>query len=179
MDEFVPKVVIKDANRPPWIDKEVLLSIRKKNRTRRRKAKLKDSINFWERFGELRRQVKKMVKFKKRSHFSKLSYSLRDNPRKFWSYYKTIIKTTRIPGVINHESVQATKPIDQANLFNVMFHSVSSEGRTTVSPFSRWFLINLRWHTLSSMTSPPIVLFTHYRMTSYFILCLPTGYELV
>ena len=43
VDEFVPKVVIKDANRPPWIDKEVLLLIRKKNRTRR-KAKLKDSV---------------------------------------------------------------------------------------------------------------------------------------
>ena len=33
-------------------------------------------------------------------------------------------KTTRIPGVIKHESVQATRPIDQANLFNVFFHSV-------------------------------------------------------
>ena len=75
----IPKVVIKDANRPPWIDKEVLLLIKKKNRTRR-KAKLKDSVNLWERFRELRRQVKKMVKFKKRSHLTKLSCSLRDNP---------------------------------------------------------------------------------------------------
>ena len=30
VNEFVPKVVIKDANRPPWIDKEVLLLNRKK-----------------------------------------------------------------------------------------------------------------------------------------------------
>ena len=123
VDEFVPKVVIKDANRPPWIDKEVLLLIRKKNRTRR-KAKLKNSVHLWERFRELRRQVKKMVKFKKRSHLSKLSCSLGDNPRKFWSYYKTITKTTRIPRVIKHESVQATRPIDQANLFNIFFPSV-------------------------------------------------------
>ena len=95
----VPKVEIKDANRPPWIDKEVLLLIKKKNRTRR-KAKLKDSVNLWERFHELRRQVKKMVKFKKRSHLTKLSCSLRENPRKLWSYYKAITKTTRIPGLI-------------------------------------------------------------------------------
>ena len=94
----VPKVVIKDANRPPWIDKEVLLLIKKKNRTRR-KAKLKDSVNLWERFRELRRQVKKMVKFKKRGHLM-LSSSLRDNSRKLWSYYKAITKTTRIPGLI-------------------------------------------------------------------------------
>ena len=55
----------------------------------------------------------------------------------------------------------------------------SSEGGMFLSSFSRWFLINLKWHTLSPMTSPPIVLLTHYRMTSYFILALPTGYELV
>ena len=65
-----------------------------------------------------------MVKFKKRSHLSKLTCSLGNNPRKFWSYYKTITKTTRIVGVIKHESVQAIRPIDQANLFNVFFHSV-------------------------------------------------------
>ena len=64
------------------------------------------------------------VKFKKRSHLSKRTFSLGDNPRKFWSYYKTITKITRILGVIKHESVQATRPIDQANLFNVFFHSV-------------------------------------------------------
>lgn len=43
VDEFVPKVVIKDANRLPWIDKEVLSLIRKKIRTRH-KAKLKSSV---------------------------------------------------------------------------------------------------------------------------------------
>ena len=60
MDEFVPKVVI---NRPPWIDKGKLVLIGKKNRTRG-KAKLKDSINLWERFRELKRQVRKWLKLK-------------------------------------------------------------------------------------------------------------------
>ena len=124
MDEFVPIVVIKDANRPPWIDKDVLLLIRNKNRTRH-KAQLKDSVNLWERFRELRRQVKKMVKFKKRSHLSQLSCSLRDNPRKFWSYYKTITKTTRIPGGIKHESYrlpdQLIKLIYSACFFTQFF----------------------------------------------------------
>ena len=62
-----------------------------------------------------------MVKFKERSYLSKLGYSLKDNPCKFWSYYKAITKTTKIPGVMKNESVQATRPIDQANLFNVFF----------------------------------------------------------
>ena len=67
-----------------------------------------------------------MVKFKKRGHLSKLGCSLGDNRHKFWSYYKTITKTTRIPRLIKHESVQATRPIDQAKLFNMSFHSVSA-----------------------------------------------------
>ena len=62
-----------------------------------------------------------MVKFKKCSHLSKLSCSLGDNPRKFWSHYITMTKATRISGVIKHKSVQATRPIDQANLFNMFF----------------------------------------------------------
>ena len=42
----------KDVNRPPWIETEVLLLIRKKNRTRR-KAKLDDSVNLRERFRKI------------------------------------------------------------------------------------------------------------------------------
>ena len=48
-----------------------------------------------------------------------------------------------------------------------------------LSGFSRGILINTRGHKLTPMTSPPIVLITHYRMTSYLSLVLPTGYELV
>ena len=43
VDEFVPKVLIRDANRPPWIDREVLQLIRKKNQIWH-KAKMKDSL---------------------------------------------------------------------------------------------------------------------------------------
>ena len=111
VDEFVPKVVIKDANRLPWIDKEVLLLVRKKSRTRY-KAKLKSPVILWERYPELRRQVKKIAKLKKCSYLSELGCSLRDNPRKCWSHYKAITKPTKILGVMRHESVQATRPID-------------------------------------------------------------------
>ena len=46
--------------------------------------------------------------------------------------------------------------------------NVSSEGGTTVSSFLRGNLIYLRGNKLTPMTSSPIVLITHYRMTSYF-----------
>ena len=62
---------------------------------------------------------------------------------------------------------------------NCYLVEVSSEGGMFLSGFSRGILINTRGHKLTPMTSPPIVLITHYRMTSYFSLVLPTGYELV
>ena len=58
IDEFVPKVVIKDADRPPWIDRDVQQLIKMKSRIRRR-PKSKDSAHLLERFRKLRGQVKK------------------------------------------------------------------------------------------------------------------------
>ena len=60
----------------------------------------------------------------------------------------------------------------------VLLH-FSSEGKMFLSGFSLGNLINTRGNKLKTMTSPPIVLTTHYRMTSYLSLVLPTGYELV
>ena len=49
-----------------------------------------------------------MVKFKRRYHLCNLSAILKDNPL----------------GVIKDQLMQATRPIDQANLFNACFLSV-------------------------------------------------------
>ena len=78
-----------------------------------------------------------------------------------------------------NQVVISTSSLLVMDVKGITFGRTSSEGGTTVSSFSRWFLINTRWHTLTTMTSPPIVLLTHYRTTSCFILALPTGYELV
>ena len=97
--EFVPKIIVKDGNKPSWIDREVLLLIRKKNRIRR-KAKLNDFPVMWERFRKLRHEVKRLLKFKKRNYLSSLGSSWKDNPRRFWSYHEAISKSGRIPDVV-------------------------------------------------------------------------------
>ena len=43
---------------------------------------------------------------------------------KFGHSTKRLPKLLKIPRVMKHESVQATRPIDQANLFEMFFHSV-------------------------------------------------------
>lgn len=47
---------------------------------------------------------------------------LKDNPHKFWSYYKAITKSSKIAGVtIKHGSMQAIRPVDQANSLCAFF----------------------------------------------------------
>ena len=61
------------------VDKELLLLIRRKNRTRR-KAKLKYSVNFGKDFVSLDDRLRKCLNLKS-VHLTKLTCFLRDNPR--------------------------------------------------------------------------------------------------
>jgi AAA15 family ATPase/GTPase len=47
-----------------------------------------------------------------------LGKSLKDNPKRFWSYYKVINKSRRIPNVVSHHDISASEPRFKANLFN-------------------------------------------------------------
>ena len=41
----------------------------------------------------------------------------------FWSYYKALNKTNRIPNTISYGNITATDSISKANIFNTFFHS--------------------------------------------------------
>ena len=90
--------------------------IGKKNKIRR-KANFTNSAFLWGKFRQIRHQVKN------REHLKELGDSLKDNPLRVWSYYKSITKSSRIPTVVKHGPLQACRPLDQANLFNVGFFS--------------------------------------------------------
>lgn len=132
VDQFIPKIRIKDLNRPPWIDTDVLHLIRKKERVRRR-ARRTDSPYQWSKFRKIRSEVKKLIKFNRRNYIDKLGNSLKSNPKKIWSYYKLITKTSRIPSEISYGQVNATNHMDQENLFNAFFHSVFAPDDSSVN----------------------------------------------
>ena len=123
MDQFIRKIKIKDPNRPAWIDADVLHLIRKNEGVRQR-VRVTDSPYQWSKYRKIRSEVKKLIKFNKRNYIDKLENSLKSNSKKFWSYYKLITKTSIIPNEISYDQVNATKHMDQANLFNTSFHSV-------------------------------------------------------
>ncbi|CAB3981583.1 Hypothetical predicted protein, partial [Paramuricea clavata] len=88
-NQYVAKVRVRDIHQLPWVDREIVHLLRKKNNLRR-KAKVHDSANLWSRFRRLSADIKKLIKYKKKVYITNLGQSLKDYPKRFWSYYKVI-----------------------------------------------------------------------------------------
>jgi hypothetical protein len=98
-DQYVAKVRVRDIHHPPWVDREIVHLLHKKNNLRR-KAKVRDSANLWSRFHRLRANIKKLIQYKQKVYITNLGQSHKDNPKRFWSYYKVINKSSRIPNIV-------------------------------------------------------------------------------
>ncbi|CAB3985676.1 Hypothetical predicted protein [Paramuricea clavata] len=122
VDQFVQKKCVSNINRSPWVDREIVLLLKKKN-TLRRKAKSRDTVYLWAKFRRLRAEIKKLIKHKKKAYISNLGQDLKSNPKRFWSYYKALNKTNRISNTISYGNITATDSISKANIFNTFFHS--------------------------------------------------------
>jgi hypothetical protein len=85
VDNSIPKCTSRNVNRHPWIDKELLTLIKKKN-TLRKKAFKTGSQNDLDKFKDLRRDTKRMIAQKKKDHSYKMKVALGENPKRFWSY---------------------------------------------------------------------------------------------
>ena len=109
VDQFVQKKCVSNINRSPWVDREIVLLLKKKN-TLRRKAKSRETVYLWAKFRRLRAEIKKLE-------------------TRFWSYYKT----NRIPNTISYGNITATDSISKANVFNTFFHACDNSIYTTVS----------------------------------------------
>ena len=99
----------------------------KKERKLWGRLKSKPSIQLRERFKQLRSETKKLIRSNYRKYLVKLSESLKDNPRRFWSFHSIKTKSRRLPESVFYEGVSTRKPSEQANLFNLHFHSVFSK----------------------------------------------------
>ena len=76
----------------PWIDKE-LLHVIKKKKIQRRKSKKSQSLVDAEKYKSLRRNTKQLISKKKKAYNKKLTESLLENPKCFWSAVKSVTKT--------------------------------------------------------------------------------------
>ena len=86
----------RNVNDHPWLDHELLKLLKRKNIHRTiasNSGRPEDYIGF----SQTRRATKTMIKQKKKLYALKLTDSIRENSKRFWSYVKTITNQNRSP----------------------------------------------------------------------------------
>ena len=130
-DMCIPTFTVRKKINPPWITKDILNKIKKKKRLWR-KLKAHPSEALSSKFKELRRSVKRLIRSEYKRYLQHLSSQLKANPKRFWSYHSIKSKSKRLPEVITYNGRSVSKPQEQANLFNIHFHSVFCKQSTGV-----------------------------------------------
>ena len=126
VNDHVPKRRVRNVHDHPWLDLELMKLIKKKNKQRitERKTKTPDDL---QKFKDLRRETKKLMKRKKKDYANKLRDSLSENPKRFWSLVKASTTQRSSPSILHDGHKIITDKECRANLLNSFFHSVFSE----------------------------------------------------
>ena len=130
-DMCIPHFTVKRKTNPPWINKDVLHLIKKKKKLwRQLKAEPSESLS--KKFKDLRSKTKKKIRSEYYKYLWHLSGVLKENPKRFWSYHSIKSKSKRLPDIGTYNGIIATKPQEQANLYNIHFHSVFCKDSVSV-----------------------------------------------
>jgi hypothetical protein len=123
VNDHIPKRTSRCVYDPPWIDKELLALLKKKNiqRKKSRKSKSPEAIA---KFKQLRRESKILIAKKKIEHANKMKNSVFENPKRFWSYVKSSTRSSQSPNFLRNGQSYTTDSREKANLLNTFFHSV-------------------------------------------------------
>jgi len=123
VDKCVPKLVIRSSSAPPWFDREVR-HLMKKKKTAWRKAKKGSNKSHWAKFRMVRNKLKSLISVKHNEYIASLGEMCKDNPKRFWSFFRNKTKCKTLPDSLRNDSVECTEPADKARIFNAYFHSV-------------------------------------------------------
>ena len=98
-DEHIPKITVTDTDRRLWLDRDILRSMRRKDKLRRI-AKITGDQKDAENFAESRREAKRLVETKYKEYVNGLKTSLLDHPKRFWAFVKDKTKNYSTPAWI-------------------------------------------------------------------------------
>ena len=123
VESFFPKIKLKDAKSPKWIDSEII-KLSKQKYPLWKRAKQSNSPILWDNYRAKRKQIKTATKRKYHDFLMNMQTDLKDDPKKFWSFYGAKTKSARIPKVVCFGDQKASTPVAKAKLFNRFFASV-------------------------------------------------------
>ena len=119
VEKYIPTIVVKDNNNPPWFDEETFKLHKKKDRLRK-KFKDSNAVEDYERYSDCRKEYKLLLNQKMRTYVEDES-----DPglisKKFWKHLKSTSGGTRIPESVNYGTRFRNNPVGQSELFNEFF----------------------------------------------------------
>ena len=117
MEQCIPRSVLLARNNLPWLTKEIIQLIRKRNH-HFRKAKCSGDRDDYLKFRQVRNRVVAELRLAKRRFFANL---YPQNQREFWKIVKSLTpKENSIPTLSSGNIVATTNP-EKACLLNVTF----------------------------------------------------------
>ena len=119
MNVHIPKITIKNRDKPPWFDAECFEKYREKERLHQ-KFKRTESMNDEIKFSACRREYKSLMRKKIRDNL----YCTEDSDiitKKFWSHVKNTSKNSRIPKIVHYKTSISSKAGVKATMFNNFF----------------------------------------------------------
>ena len=127
LDKHIPKIIIKDSSTPAWIDSEVR-HLQNKKYTSWKRAKKTNSEHHWSKFKKLRNRLKNLITAKYDQYIDGFGATLIDNPKRFWSFFRSKTRSKSLPQVISDTNgITATSSKEKATLFNNYFFSVFTQ----------------------------------------------------
>ena len=132
VNQHVPKSKTRNIHDHPWIDKELLSLIKRKNK-QRLKANRTGCVHDAQKFKDLRRLTKQLISQKKKEYATKLRDSVTENPKRFWSFVKSSRSVKITANFLRDNQSFITDSRDKANLLNSFFHSVFSPAQATTA----------------------------------------------
>ena len=92
-------ILLGDFNFPTiqWINGSGFPEILHQKESLRKRARKSNSALLWEKFRELRRSAKRMIKTKKRDYIRNLANTIKFNPKQFWKFFKSKSNKSTLP----------------------------------------------------------------------------------
>ena len=143
-DQFVPKKLRRQNNRPPWMNHTILTMIRKKKRLFKSYRKSNSEETLAE-YTELEKKVDNLIKNAKKKLEKHISKTKENSEKKFNSYIKSNIKSKSTIGPLkNKHGTTVADSAEMANILNKHFSSVFTRESTNEIPDPTPMNINVK-----------------------------------
>ncbi len=145
LTDCVPVVKISNRKFPYWYNKELIALVKEKERARKAfviGGRNKDSHEYLI-FRTLRSDVKSMQQACHNDYLKQVSENIRQNPKRFWSYVKSLKGSDIIPSVMTYNNCEFTSLRDITAAFCRYFESVFLVNSNIVLPECRMFDVPL------------------------------------